>query len=208
MISKSSDKTLPRFSHFMGRVFGAVLLFFVQSFHSQIFISGGASIHLEKEMQVLKTDSLVSYSKSKIYLTPGVQLSDLDSEKNYEIVETASSEKKKIEFTKQLASKITQPQFETKIQHEIASVKVNPVSAEILFSTQKSEVYFSFSGGLSKITVPVSQFNGKQVFSSENYKTSLSFGESKLVVICFKTIELLTAQNKSAFSVRPPPFLA
>lgn len=197
---------------FLKKGFALFALLWCAFFYSQIKISEGATFFLTENATVFIEDSSETIQKSekktKIYISSGVQLSNLDSERNYEIVETISLEKGKIESAKYLASKISQPQLQAEIQHTVDTVKTNVVAPKIEFSTQESEVYFSYSGGFSKITIPVSQLNVKQAFRSENYKISLAFEKSTLVLVCFKVNEILTAQNKSAFSVRPPPFLA
>ena len=192
---------------FLKKRFAFLLLFLCTLSYSQITISEGATI------DGYETDSasagIENQSITKIYISSGVTISNLDSKNNYEIVETISSEKKKIESTKNLASKIEKPELETKTEHKIVSKKENSIATNTGFSTSKSEVYFSFSGGFSKVTVPVSQFNiNLTIIHSESYNTSLAFQEGKLALVYFKSAEIFTAQNKSAFSVRPPPFLA
>ena len=198
---------------FLKKGFALFALLWCAFFYSQIKISEGATFFLTENATVFIEDSSETIQKSekktKIYISSGVQLSNLDSERNYEIVETISSEKKKIESTENLASKIEKPELETKTEHKIVSKKENSIATNTGFSTSKSEVYFSFSGGFSKVTVPVSQFNiNLTIIHSESYNTSLAFQEGKLALVYFKSAEIFTAQNKSAFSVRPPPFLA
>ena len=195
---------------FWSRALVVFSLLFIQNIQAQFVVAEGANFYSEKGLVAYQSDSTIKSNQpnARIYISSGVKISGLDSERNYEIVETISSEKKKIESTKHLALKTAEPTLETALEDKKISVKENPVVAKIEFSTQESEVYFSFSGGFSKITIPVSQLNVKQVFNTESYKISLAFQESKLVSVCFKVNGILTAQNKSAFSVRPPPFLA
>ena len=80
MIIKSNRKNLTLFSFFQERVLWVLLLFFVQNFNSQIFISEGAIIHLEKKALVSQTDSLLSNpKKNKIYASSGIHITILDT---------------------------------------------------------------------------------------------------------------------------------
>ena len=185
-------------------------LLFIQNIHAQLVVAEGGISNSEEAIIVYESDSITKKIKpaARIYISSGVKIVKLDSDSNYEIVETISSEKEKIKFTKHLASKSTKPNSEKPTEGKKASTDNNSNLSETEFSTQESEVYFSFADGNSKISIPLSQFNVKHVLASENYKISLSFQVSKLVSVYFKVNGILTAQNKSAFSVRPPPFLA
>ena len=204
MRSKSSHKDHFRFSHFQGKVFGFLLLLFVQNFQAQIYLSGDAVIYSADSVSAMHPNK----SSAKIYISSGVKITNLDSEINYEIVEALPLQNKKIESKKNSVLNIAKAELEKKVEEKLVSKPENPAIIHEVFSTPKTDVYFSFVKGFSKITVPVSQFSAKQIINSENYKTSLALGWSKLASVYFKNAELLSAQNKSAFSVRPPPFLA
>ena len=194
---------------FMSKLFCVFLLFFIQNFQAQIFISEGVSVYYEKEVLVSQNDSLVSNSpKYKIYISSGAQFSNLDFDNNYEIVETHPSEIKRAAPKKQSVLNLAKAQSEKKIEQKLASKKENQAFNKHVYTNSKSETYFSFAGSFSKVTVPVSQSNVKQIINSKDCKTSLAFEESNLVSAYFKTTEILTAQNKTSYSVRPPPFLS
>lgn len=192
---------------FMSKLFCIFLFLFIQNFRAQIFISKGGSVYGENEVSFSHPDSLaLNYPKSKIYISSNVKIFNIEALTNYEIVETIISEKKKIEPKKQTVINIAKTQSEKKIQQKLASKKENLSFYKHTFSHSKSEVYFSFVGNFSKVTIPISQTYAKQIMHSENYMASLSFRGTKLASKYFKRAELITAQNRSAFPVRPPPF--
>ena len=190
------------------KLFCVFLFLFFQNFKTQIYVSGDAQIYSEKVALISQPDSLVlRTSKSKIYISSGVKISNHESLKNYEIVEILPCENKKLEPKKQSVLNIAKTQSEKKVEQKLSSKKENHFFYKHTFSTSKSEVYFSFVGGFSKISVLVSQFNAKQIINSESCKAALSFRRIKLASEHFKKDELLTVQKWFAFSVRPPPFL-
>lgn len=191
------------------KLFCVFLFLFFQNFKTQIYVSGDAQIYSEKVALISQPDSLVSNSqKNKIYISSGVQFSNLDSDNKYEIVETHPSEIRRAAPKKQSVLNLAKAQSEKKIEQKLASKKENQAFNKHVYTNSKSETYFSFAGSFSKVTVPVSQSNVKQIINSKDCKTSLAFEESNLVSAYFKTTEILTAQNKTSYSVRPPPFLS
>ena len=138
---------------FKSRLLFIFLFCLVQNTKGQMYLSEGASLYSDKEIQSLLSDSLVSnHQDSKIYISSGVVISNNDVHRNYEVEEIISSEKKKINPPQQLALKTT----ETKLDVSVESKKVveQPVASKTEFSTQESEFSFGFSSGLSKIVVP------------------------------------------------------
>lgn len=189
----------------LSKLFCVFLFFFVQNFHSQIFISEGAIIHVEKDVLISQTDSLVSNNhKNKIYISSGVTISNLDTRNNFEIVEHISSENKKKESAKDLAANLNQTQEEEKVEQKTVAVKTPDFSKETI-SIPKTEEYFSFGSVHSKISVPVSQFNPKQIFFSVKTTLFLSFKWHRLAFDYSYIIEPVSTTDKSSFSVRPPP---
>lgn len=209
MSKNTNDGKYWRSLLFASKLFYVFLFFLVKTFQAQIFISGGASVYGEKEVLVLKPDSLaVSSPKSKIYISLGVKISNLESSENYEIVEILPSKNIKPEPKKQSVLHIAQKQSAKKVQEKIAPKKDNPSFYKLTFSTSKLEKRFTFIGKISTFTEHFQPTYAKQINRSEGYKTSFSFREIKLASEHFKRAEILTFQNKSAFPVRPPPFLS
>lgn len=201
-----SRRAVPyHFSFFRGKVICFLLLLLVQNLHSQIFISDGAFIHLEKDVLVSLTDSLFSSNpKSKIYISSGVKIYNIEALINFEIVEI-----KKAEVKKQLVLKNEKLELEKSVEQKIVSKKDNSAFRKYIYSNFKSELYFCFIGGFSKVTIPALQLNIKQVISSEGYQISLSYRRlRKLTLKYFKRPELFSSKNKFTFWVRPPPFLS
>ena len=193
---------------FMSKLFCVFLFFLVQNFQAQIYLSGDAIMYSEKEILYSADSISVIHPKkysAKIYISSGVKITNLDSENNYEIVKILPLQNKKTEPKNNSVLNIAKAELEKQVEEKIVSKPENPAIIHKVFSTPKTDVYFSFVEGFSKITVPVSQFSAKQIINPENYKTSLALCLSKLTSVYFKNAELLTAQNKSAFSVRPPP---
>ena len=194
---------------FSSRVLCIFFLFIFQNIQASSTIIDEKIIYSEDENTLSKVDSVSHFednqSTAKIYISSGVKITNLDSENNYEIVKILPLQNKKIEPKKNSVLNIAKAELEKKVEEKIVSKPENPAIIHEVFSTPKTDVYFSFVEGFSKITVPVSQFSAKQIINPENYKTSLALCLSKLTSVYFKNAELLTAQNKSAFSVRPPP---
>lgn len=183
------------------------VFFLFQNVQAQIYLSEGTSLYSEKEAVVSPTDTLVANAaKNIIYISSGVNFSNLNSDNNYEIVEDLPSEIKKAAPKKQSVLHLAKAQAIEKIKKQLAANDEDSTYDKHIFSQSTSEVYFSFAGGFSKVTVPVSNFSAKQLLTPESYKVSLAFVETKLTSEHFKNAELLTAQNEAAFSVRPPPF--
>lgn len=191
---------------YKSRLLFIFLFCLVQNTKGQMYLSEGASLYSDKEIQSLLSDSLVSNQDSKIYISSGVVISNNDVHRNYEVEEITSSEKKKSNPAQQLALKTTETKLDVSVESKKVSVADQPV-ASTEFSTQESEFSFGFSSGLSKIVVPASQSQVKPILGSKHHQTSLSFKERRLALVYFKNAELLKSQNKSSFSVRPPPFL-
>lgn len=188
------------------KIFSVFLVLFLQNLIAQISISDETKLYVSNGTIIYEANAEPEkiVAKGKIFVFGETKIYQKNSENNFEIVQQKTSqEKSKKEYT----LKIAQIQKEKKQKEKIASVKTSINNKKDFFSNQKSETYFSFSASFSKISVPVSQFNAKQIISSENDNTSLSYRWSKMASEHFKSAELLTAQNKSAFSVRPPPFL-
>lgn len=189
------------------KIFSVFLVLFLQNLIAQVAIDNEAKLYVSDGTIIYEADAEPQkiVAKGKIFVFGETKIYQENSENNFEIVQQKTSQEKS---KKESALKIAQIQKEKKQKEKIASVKTSINNKKDFFSSQKSETYFSFSVTFSKISVPVSQFNLKQVVGSENYNTSLSYGWSSVASEHFKRAELLTAQNKSAFSVRPPPFLA
>ncbi|KQS89853.1 hypothetical protein [Chryseobacterium sp. Leaf394] len=184
------------------------LFFFVQNYRSQILISGGASIYTENEAVIISSDSsFTNHSKSRIYISSGVVISGDDFEKNFEIEQVISSEKIEIAPTKHLALKTAEKEPENSVNDTGVSEKRKPVVVKAAFSNHEFEFLYAFSNGSAKIIVPASQFHVKQLLQSQNCTNSLVFKDCRLKLFLFKTSEVFSSQKKSAFSVRPPPFL-
>lgn len=197
---------------FFSKLLFAFLFFWVQNFQAQFTVSEGAIVHSEKAVIIYQADSISSIagsiSTSKIFISSGVNITNLDTKNNFEIVKVLPLESKKIEPKNHSVLHIAKAELTKKVEEKIVSKSKNQTFSKHLFSTPKKDVYFSIVGSFSKISVLVSQNNATPIIPSENYQTSLALGWSKLASVYFKNAELLTAQNKSAFSVRPPPFLA
>lgn len=178
------------------KLFCVFLFLFFQNFKTQIYVSGDAQIYSEKVALISQPDFGFKFSKNKIYISSGVQFSNLDSDNKYEIVETHPSEIRRAAPKKQSVLNLAKAQSEKKIEQKLASKKENQAFNKHVYTNSKSETYFSFAGSFSKVTVPVSQSNVKQIINSKDCKTSLAFEESNLVSAYFKTTEILTAQNK------------
>lgn len=165
--------------------------------------SGGENLVISDSTTLSKNNR----SQAVIYISSGVEITSIDAIKNYEVAESSSPKIKKTERKKQSVLQIAKLQIEKKLEQKLASKKDNPVDNKHSFSTSPSGTHFSFGINFSKTFFTVSQSHVKQIFISESYKPSLVFVASNLVSVDFKTTEILTAQNKTSFSVRPPPFL-
>lgn len=180
-------------------------VFLFLTFHnnySQIFISEGAYLYSENEGLVSHTDSLISnYAKSKIYTSSGVEITHLDTPRNYEVIELTISENRKNEPKKQSA--LRKELEKNKVKKFVAKKQHSPLDKHFV-STQKSEVHFSFAASFSKNNVLNSDTKAKQIIYSES-KIAIAYVHRKLQCN-YRDENAIFLSHQSNFQIRPPPF--
>ena len=190
----------------VSKLFCVFLFFLFQNFSSQIFISEGTSIHFEKEVKVSQIDSLSSeYSQNKIYVSSGVTISNLNAEKNFDIVEILPLEVQKNKEKKHSALNLANNKLEKKVEQKQILREERPAFNEYIFTNATTESFFSFAGGFSKISVPVTQFHAKQLINTTSGNLFLIFIWHRLTFNQCEILEAIVAEHGSSFSVRPPP---
>jgi len=183
------------------------LFSFCPNFHAQIFVSEGATMYGEKEIFYSKdtiSTQIANLPVAKIYITSGVKIAGLDND-HLEMVVCVSSKIKKEDPKKASVLHIAKKESDKKLKSKVVAKKETSASYQHTLSSSKSETYFSFSKSFSKVLVPVSQFNPKPIINPENNTFFLVFLGNKRVTISYKNTETVFSQNKSSFSVRPPP---